>query len=234
MASRINFSTILRKYTAAGKADVRLTPSTLFLTKPIVNTQASYRFDVLESETATLQPDEIRLNINDEFIITHLGLYLVAKSEVKAPTEGAVFVPAPGIKLFTYAPIENYFGAIAVQNFYAGKLQIAVNNVVYLDKWDSRKHEYVPRTQYDGQLAGTSYATQGALDFSKNAMIAIEPMLTLSGAKKNSITLDLPSNIDNGQVVFIAQDGYTWRQTIDRVGLMLRGLNAQNAASFQR
>lgn len=234
MASRINFANIMRKYASVGKQNVRLTPSTLFLTKPIVNTQAAYRFDVLESETATLQPDEIRLNINDEFIVTHIGAYLVAKTEFKASTEGAVFVPAPFIKLFTYAPIENNYGSLAVQNFYAGKMQIAVNNVVYLDKWDVRKHEFLPRTEYNGQLAGTGAATQGSIDFSKAGMIAIEPMLTLSGAKKNAITLELPTNIDNGQVIFVNQDGSTIKHIIDRVGILLRGLNAQNAASFQR
>ena len=234
MASRINFAKILSKYKAVGKANVRLTPSTLFLTKPIINTQAAYRFDVLESETSTLQPDEIRLNINDEFIVTHIGAYLVAKTEFKASTEGAVFVPAPAIKLFTYAALENFYGNLSVQNFYAGKLQIAVNNVVYLDKWDTRKHEFVPRTQYDNQLAGTAEAAQASINFSKDAMIAIEPMLTLSGAKKNAITLELPTNIDNGEVVYINQDGSTIKHVIDRVGVMLRGLNAQNAASFQR
>ena len=96
--SRINYANIMAKYKTIGKGAVRLTQSSLYLTKPIVSTQTTYTFDILETQTATQQADEIRLNLNDEFICSTLGLYL----------EGDLQNPGnTGIKrLFTYAPME--------------------------------------------------------------------------------------------------------------------------------
>ncbi|MFZ9455489.1 MAG: hypothetical protein ACO27Q_09685, partial [Bacteroidia bacterium] len=96
--ARLNYANIISKYRNIGKGAVRLTQSSLYLSKPIVATQTTYNFDILETQTATQQADEIRLNLNDEFIVTTMGLYL----------EADFFNPgATGIKrLFTYAPVE--------------------------------------------------------------------------------------------------------------------------------
>ena len=88
---RLNYSVIFNRYKKLGKGNVRLTQSALFLTKPIQSTQSAYTFDVLETQTGTLQPDEIRLNLNDEFIIASMGLYLVGTHK---SSEGAAFAPS--------------------------------------------------------------------------------------------------------------------------------------------
>lgn len=227
---RVNYNTIFAKYKRLGKQSVRLTQSTLFLTKPINPNSTSYNFDVLETQTATLQPDEIRLNLNDEFIITTLGMYLVATART---ADGAA--PKTGVKLFTYTPGElDNTSAIGLENFYAGQLQISVNNIVYLDKWDSRKHEYVPRTQFANLVAAPgAQATQPNVEMSKNAMFPIEPLLTLSGSKKNQIILNLPTAITGATFAWTDDKGATTTYEINRIGLMLRGLNAQNGAVFQ-
>lgn len=230
--SRINYKTVLAKYRALGKGDVRLTQSALFLTKPITSTSTTYQFDILENQNATLQNDEIRLNLNDEFIVTQMGFYLVGKSATLGITDQ--------IKLFTYAPTEVRSGNLHLQNAYAGQLQISVNNIVYLDKWDTRKHEIVPQTQYGNAGAAAAAfqlinGTQASSNFSKDGMANVEPMLTLSGAKKNQITLSIPTPIQNGAVTVTDEEGGDPTvYTINRVGILLRGLNAQNGASFQR
>lgn len=233
---RINYATILAKYKRVNKANVRLTQSTLFLTKPISATATTYNFDVLETQTSTLQADEIRLNLNDEFIITTMGMYLIAEQQ----TGDGAGATLTGVKrLFTYAPMQlDGVTAAKLQNFYAGALQISVNNIVYLDKWDTRKHEFVPRTQDSNfQAAAAAFqATQGLInanEFSKNAMFPVEPLLTLSGAKKNNITLQLPTALTSGTFTLVDDKGATNTWVINRVGLLVRGLNAQNGASFQ-
>jgi hypothetical protein len=224
MASRVNFKTIIDKYRALVKANVRLTQSTLFLTKPIVANTSSYNFDVLETQNQTLQADEIRLNLNDEYIITHIGMYLVAKV-----TNAGGF---SGTRLLTYAPTETNSNVVALQDFFSGTLQISVNNIVYLDKYDTRKHEYVPRTQFDNFTLNTQ-SSQPSVDFSKDGMYAMEPLLTLSGAKKNTITLNLPKAI-SGQTFNITNNaGDIVQYQIERVGILMRGLNAQNGSVFQ-
>lgn len=224
--SRINYANIMAKYKTIGKGAVRLTQSSLYLTKPIVSTQTTYTFDILETQTATQQADEIRLNLNDEFICSTLGLYL----------EGDLQNPGnTGIKrLFTYAPMElNGTGVSSVQNFYNGALQISINNIVFLDKWDSRKHEFVPQTQFQNFVAGTSTSTQAQQQMSKAGMFPVEPTITLSGAKKNSIVLQLPTALSSTNVAVTDDAGGTYTYRIQRVAILMRGLNAQNGATFQ-
>ena len=189
------------------------------------------QFDVLETQTSTLVGDEIRLNLNDEFVITTMGVYLEATQTVTV--DGTT--TTGGRTLFTYVPLENKAELITLNDVYNGALQIAVNNIVYLDKWDTKKHECRPRTQYGNFSSATTIlqATQASSEFSKNAMFPVEPLLTLSGAKKNTITLTLPNAVTSQTFNLTTDTGTVVKYTIDRICLVMRGLNAQNGASFQ-
>ena len=226
MPSRINFNTIFAKYKRLGKGNVRLTQSSLFLTKPINPNVTTYNFDVLETQNATLQANEIRLNLNDEFIISSLGLYLCGTAETEGDPAGISDV------MFSYIPLETSSKASVLTPVYAGQLQIAVNNIVYLDKFDVRKHQYITQTQF--QNSDGNKATLANDDFSKNGMFPMEPLLTLSGAKKNTITLQLPEAASDFTWNQKMEDGSVVQFHINRIGLMLRGLNAQNGSVFQK
>jgi hypothetical protein len=228
--SRVNFSLIKANYNKIGKGNVRLTQSSLFITKDIDPTKSNYDFDVLENQTQTLQPDEIRLNINDEFIVTDLGVYLYGRWSASTP-EGAKI--GTGTQLLTYAPCELDGTALLSKDLYAGQLKIAVNNIVYLEKWDTRKHELVTRTQFASQLAGTTVATIPSNDFSSDGMMPFSPLLTLSGAKKNDISIRLPQSISGSAVSWLDQKGNTIKVEITKIALRMYGLNAQNGAKFQ-
>jgi hypothetical protein len=228
--ARINYGVIATKYRALGKGNVRLTQSSLFLRKAIDPTKTVYNFDVLENQTQTLQADEIRLNINDEFITTQMGLYLTGK----VTKEDGTLVG--GVRLFTNVlEQQNIFQAGNLLPFYDGDLKIAVNNIVYMEKWDTRKHYNSTRTQIGSSSNATTIvnASWDSNTFAKDGMYAVEPMITLSGAKKNDITLRLPSAISNGAFAYVDNARNPVTITIDGIALLLRGLNAQNAASFQ-
>jgi hypothetical protein len=229
MATRINFKTILAKYQAVGKGNVRLTQSTLFLTKPISPTTTVYNFDVLESQTQTLENGEIRLNLNDEYIITQIGFYLQGRITDERGVDSGKKV------LLTYAPFQNTWQeAVKIASFYEGAFQIAVNNIVYLDKYDTRKNEVQPISQAQSLLAGTNSAMVDAANFSENGLYGTEPLLTLSGAKKNSLQLTLPSALDVATFSYTDAGANRYNIVVDRVALKFLGLGAQNGASFQQ
>ncbi len=222
------------KYSKIGKGNVRLTQSSLFLTKPISATATTYNFDVLETQTQSLTNDQIRLNLNDEFNITEIGLYLVG-SVGKRGVEGTI----DNTKIFTYAPYHlSYLEAIKLQNFYAGTFKIAINNIVFMEKWDTAKHEFVTRTQVNPYKVGIDTTPVLAVENSQNlATDGIYPtanIITLSGAKKNDITINLPTAIQTATFPYVDSQAVATEINIDRVGVLLRGFNAQNAASFQR
>jgi len=224
---RVNYNVIASRYNKIGKGTVRLTQSALILTKPISATTTNYSFDVLDSQTATLQGNEIRLNQNDEFVITHIGVYLQGIANTGAT------------KLLSYAPFENdAVKAGTLQALWDGYLKISVNNIVFVDKWDTRKHECVNESQYRAFVAataaiGSTPAQIPNFEAKTSGVISVEPTVTLSGAKKNTIELFVPSAMA-GQTLTNAAGTGTYSVVIDRIALVLRGLNAQNAASFQK
>ena len=218
----------MARYEAAGKKGVRLTQSNLVLTKPISGSTTTYSFDVLDSQVSTLQNNEIRLNQNDEFIITRIALYAQGIANTGAT------------KLLSYAPFENDASqAGTLQALFDGYLKISVNNIVYLDKWSTRRHEFVPQAQYKDFVAATAALTsQNAqipeFNGSQSGVVEVEPLITLSGAKKSTIELFLPSAITGSTFTNASNKADSYSLVVDRVCLVLHGLNAQNGASFQR
>jgi len=227
--NRVNFVKIREEYAKRGVKGVRLTESSLFLTQNIDATKASYTFDVLDSQNTGLQPDEIRLNINDEFIATHMGVYLYGKGTL-TPV-GPLSPTAP--QLFTSAPVEMSGQLIQLDGLYAGQVKIGVNNIVWVEKWATRKCRQVQRTQFASFIAGVPVATIASQENDMDGMIALEPMVTLSGAKKNEITLTLPKAITIGNFIFTTQSGDIINYDINRIAVQFFGLNAQNASVFQ-
>ena len=64
-------------------------------------------------------------------------------------------------------------------------------------------------------------------------MFPVEPLITISGSKKTTIQLQLPTAITAGTFTHTDDKGAVNTIEINRVGLLLRGLNAQNGAVFQ-
>lgn len=236
VSKRNNFDMIKAKYTKMGKGNVRLTQSSLFLTKDIDATRSTYTFDVLENQTQTLQPDEIRLNLNDEFTITQAGLFLYGEWSLSTSPERATAAP----QLLTYAPVELDGAFIAVKGLYAGQMRIAVNNIVYQEKLDTRRFEKVTRTQFNNAVPAyaastdVSGATMPSNDFSTDGMIEYAPLIVLSGAKKNEITVTLANSISPvTNISFINNHGQNVYFNVTKIALKLYGLNGQNASKFQ-
>jgi hypothetical protein len=226
--NRVNFQNIIDKYRSMGKGNVRLTQSSLFLVKDITNTSTTYNFDVLESVNGNVLPEEIRLNINDEFIVTELGIYLYGTQNVEGNPAST------GKRLFTNTLSQiNAAQANNVSPVYQGQLKIAVNNIVYVEKWDSKKHEFVPRTQFQPFTNGVFPALQDSNDWMNDGMQELAPMVTLSGAKKTELSLTLPTAPVTAS--FVTQDnaGQIVTYNINKIAILLRGLNAQNASRFQ-
>ena len=217
---RQNFEIIKKGYNAQAKGGLnpRLTESTLFLWQSISANKSQYVFDPLEN--ASQAADELRLNINDEFTVTQFGVFLYGKVQDQANASDTK-------QLLTEMPFELLAAgqSLKAANLWAGAADILVNNIKYVEKYDLRKHN----------MAGFGRLTTNgntAFDFSKDGMDELAPMVTLSGAKKNQININLPDSLASFtfNVVGATQ---TMTYTIDKIAVVMRGLNAQNAAKFQ-
>jgi hypothetical protein len=154
-----------------------------------------------------------------------MGFYLQADvTDSMGASLGRVLITAP--------PTQNNYALGSLNNYYQGAFQIAVNNVIYLDKWDTAKHKFVPRTQFGG-FKTPNNASLDSVDFARNSMYSVEPLVTLSGAKKNDLKLQLPTAITAGTFTLQDNNSVSATYTINRIALVMRGLNSQNGASFQ-
>lgn len=233
ISKRVDFDLIRGKYAKNGKGNVRLTQSSLFLTQSIDPTKSSYDFEVLENQTQSLTADQVRLNLNDEFIITSLGVYLYGTYTIDGEPRVEL-----GKQLFSYVPYElgngkATGGAVRLKNLYAGVLKIAVNNIVYLEKFDTRRSEKITRTQFTNHNPGIFDSTSPSNDFNMDGMVKFSPMITLSGAKKNDLNIRLPQAIEGGYFEWTTDEDTKVRVTIDKIAVRAYGLLAQNAAAFQ-
>jgi len=226
--ARIDYSKIKKEYIKNGKGNIRLTQSTLTLIQDINNTKTQYNFPVLENDNATgIKTEEIRLNQNDEFIVTSIGVYVLGKSTANN-------VPFGGYVYSTHSPTYHVSTSNVIQPLYDGYLRIGVNNINYLDKFDLRKFENVEKTQWNNQgdvnLTG---ATLPSIELKSDNMFEISPNLTLSGAKKNAIDIIIPTAINSYQLSLVNNAGVTQRFLFNAIGLEIRGILCQNGAVFQ-
>lgn len=233
---RSSYKVILKKYKRIGKGKVRLTQSTLLLIQLIDPAKDNYKFPVLENDNAaTIQPEEIRLNINDEFISYEVGYYLLANQTVSSPP-----ATAAGKMYLTYAPAEMDFTFATLSRAWDGYLSISINKISRLEKWDLKKHNIIPWTQSKSQSIGLPYATLPSINYGRDGIKSMQPMLTLSGAKKNDVTIQLtngaiPATASGAIVVPSTAEPFqqTLTVTATRLALFFRGMLAQNAAKFQ-
>lgn len=231
---RNSYQVIRKKYRKIKKGTVRLTQSSLLLEKSILATTDTYKFPVLETDPGDNAGgafvEEIRLNQNDEFVAYEVGYYIVADK-----TNSPELAPVSGRFFFPYAPDELNGDLQVLEDAWLGTLQILVNKISRLERWDLKKHNYIPRTQFQNTSVGIPQATQPSIDYSEHGTYPMQPMLTLSGAKKNDVLISLIHAIPSGLFSpWAPAVGAPVFFRFNRLALVFRGMLAQNAASFQK
>lgn len=225
---RASYQLIIAKYKKRGKGSVRLTQSSLILFQAIQTNQKVYNFAVLQSDNQTpSQPEEIRLNLNDEFTAYQVGYAVNYKTRVA----GAL---TSENKYLTYAPTEQNANQSPINNAWDARMTIDVNGIKRLENWDMLKHNCVPRTQFQNTSAGIPQSTQPSICLNEAGVSEMQPMLTFTGAKKNEITLTMVTNLTAGLAFDWLSTVGTQTLTATNLVLIFRGMLGQNAAVFQK
>lgn len=211
----------------------RLTESDLVLIQPITAAgQNLFTYPVLDNQGTPL-PEEIRLNQNDEFTACEVGIFLYG-TNTQAVAGGVSH------QTWTYAPIQLSQVFVTVEDFWLGNFSISVNKVTWVENWNVRKHYASCMPQHVTQNYGT--ATTGAeaakiaaQEGNATGFVEMTPTVSLSGAKKYTVQIDLPYAINSTTSVATFTDQQLTANTmaINASKLEIRGFLAQNAAQFQ-
>lgn len=203
VAARMVYDNALRALNQAYPGQrFKTTQSFLRLELALSTTKTQYQFQVLNQTTGSQFNTEQRLNLQDSFVISEMGVFIAGPSSSTDTT----------FELDTYANTVNYTNAAAMNAIYNGVLSIAVNNDVIMPAWDLQRHFYRPQTQ-------VTAAANSPLDqkrIAEDGLYPVEPNIVLIGSKNNNITISL-------QAALSAVDANS------RVVLLLRGVLAQNS-----
>jgi hypothetical protein len=231
------FSHIISEYANVAKANGKevpiVTASELVFLKTIpAGGTTNVQFGVLTSDQPIL-PQEIRLNINDEFIMTDIfvGLYGVM---------GQATGPATNLsnRYWTYAPYQLDHAFVTLLPFWdTGILSLLVNSTQIIKNWSTNKHNWIPRTQEGAASAATTIvnASLGNGDLSECGFAECAPTITLSGAKTNVLTLNFQGGnvIPTSNFAFVTDAANDVYFSINTAAFIAHGFLAQNAAQFQ-
>lgn len=166
---------------AAGIAPEKVQPSYLRVAVLLDPSQSEYAFQIRKDVGVSLKHDR-KLDQNDSFVITDLGIGLLAESPAN-----------PGTGLLQAYPNNIPFAAVAgevnplhLNTIYNGFYKIKVDDTVFA--------ESIPT---DSMLCVRTTLQSAATNFSerilKDGTVPLTPDITLNGSKKNEITLGIPT-----------------------------------------
>lgn len=192
---RAIFSRLEAKFKAEGKI---VTPGYIRLENELINGKPKYDFQILR-DTNSDSVTEQKLDRNDKFLATHLGLFLIHRGGT-IPNSDPEEKYEPGLEVLQTYPNPTIFSdkSIFLESIYNGKISIMVGQTKYVEALDTRRFRYVPTAQ---QLTVTNGASSTPLVVSSIAnsgqdensgFINLTPQITFDGALKNNITLEAP------------------------------------------
>lgn len=190
LSSRKTFGLIKQAYAQKGRNPIT-TASTLRLIQPVSSAKTLYTFPVLQGDTPGTYAEEILLNRSDAFTVSHVGLFI---GGVKS--DGTI-ATGSNYPLFPYSSVavdtaSNNTGNVLFNNSY---LNIAINNVQYLQNFDTRRFQNAGVVQ-DGIIyaTGGTATNQDSLN-GEAGFVPMVPTLQFSGSSKIDITIQLPASL---------------------------------------
>lgn len=185
----------------------KLTQSYLRLERELSINQSVYDFPVLVNNNQFGQQfnTEKRLNQNDSFVISEIGIFL----GLPASETDAAFLPDSYPNPFIYGA-----NATPLKGVYSGSLNITVNYDILVPEWDLLRHYLSPQTQQTAAAGAGSPVDE--FDGKQYGFYPMEPNVVLIGSKKNDIKIGLPAPL-------------TAVPANARLIMILRGVLAQNS-----
>lgn len=205
--SRMSFEVAAQLLESLGYSTAQANPTQSYVRSEVaINASTTqYQIPIVINQTPTggvLFPSEKRVELQDIFVPTELGIFAAAPSSATAPST----------KLYSYENTTVFTGsgvAASLLNLWAGRYSLVVNNTQVLPAWDIWRHYSVPLTQQaaNADYTGSTINVADALNGYENGFYPVAPSFVLSGAANIQATINLPSAISsvllNSRIVVI-------------------------------
>lgn len=171
---------IYSKYEKQYKDSKYISPSFVRVEKKIQNGVQTYDFGVTKDANSD-SVTERKIDRKDLFVISHMGLFLMARLTTNVGIE--VLQTYPNIYVF---PDEttNFYGA-HLEVFYNGLLSVKVGQTTFIEAMDTRQFRSVEDIQQSSASTKSS-AKSGS------GLVELTPQIILDGNQKNEIQVKAP------------------------------------------
>lgn len=149
---------------------------------PLSNNQQNYQFPIRVEDNINRSKTENRINRNDRFYMTSIGLFLLRREVNKEALD--VLQTYPNVTVFP--DVAGQFLAKDLEAIYNGKLEITINNKKVVEELSAQEFRAVPQTL---QLAATTFSQRDA----DTGMFELPMLLKIDGTETNEITLTTPN-----------------------------------------
>lgn len=166
-----------------------ITPSFIRLEQQLSSGQGQYQFQIGKN-VGNPSATEVRLDLNDAFVATKLGIYLL-NDDLTLPGHSALQTfPSP----VAFPAEASNVDPTHLEAFYNGFLRVKVADVVYAETMATRKFRIVRTTQQDVAAATPppSAKLSGAEGY--DGLQNLTPQFIFQGQAKNELTLYVPAN----------------------------------------
>lgn len=167
-------------------ANTKNTMSDLVLEQPLSTGVTNYNFPVTNTQAnGTPFSTEVRLNLQDSFVASSWGMFLLPASGATDATFVATTYPSPAV--FTGG------GAAAAETLYNSIARITVNNDVLVPIWHLSRHRLVPQSQKVAAAANQNGIAEDQIDLTTDGFYPVEPYLVFIGSKNLQVQMILPA-----------------------------------------
>lgn len=188
------YSTIKQAYAAKGRNPVT-TASDLRLIVPISTSKTVFDFPVIVGDDQNNYPDAILLNRADAFTATEMGVFIGKRTGASTAAQ----VSNTAFNWYSYPnsiefAVTNTDSTNLLPLYNAGGIDIAINNVQYLQNYSTLRMRRAPVTQNGLGFASSSVTSNVTDSFNgeQDGYYPLVPTLQLSGTSKISIKINVP------------------------------------------
>lgn len=199
MQERLSYSLIKKAY-AKQKRNPVITASTLRLQVPAASAKTTYQFPILQGDEQTVYNEQILLNRADAFTATSMGLFIGGLTSTGGADTTQTY---PLYSYPSFAVNTGFTSPTANVLFYNSKINIAINNVQYLQNFDTYRtynagFDQQNRTTATAALfppASNITSQYDSVNGKDDGFVPITPTLQFSGTSKIDISIVMPSSL---------------------------------------
>jgi hypothetical protein len=188
------------------------TMSDLVLEQALSVASTNYNFPVTNTQAnGTPFNTEVRLNLQDSFVASSWGVFLLAPTSATDATFRALTYGSAAV-------LTTGGAAAAAETIYNSTARITVNNDVLFPIWHLSRHRMVPQSQQVTAAANQNGIAEDQIDLTTDGFYPIEPYMVFIGSKNIQVQVILPAAL-------------AAVQAFSRLRIHYRGLLMQNSTT---